>query len=133
MDTFGVVSVNDLSAQEHPSGPCPISPAVGAVFGKWTTEVLWALTHAGALRFTELRDRVPEVTPKVLTQRLRQLERDGLVLRTYHREVPPRVEYEATALARSLVPIFVDLERWTRAHAADIAAAQEAYDGPLAS
>lgn len=115
------------------AGPCPISPTVSDVFGRWTTEVLWSLMHGGSMRFTELRRQVPDVTPKVLTQRLRQLERDGLVSRTYHREVPPRVEYEATELARSLVPVFAELERWTREHAAQITAAQRSYTGPLAS
>lgn len=115
------------------TGPCPISPMVSVIFGRWATEVLWALLHAGAMRFTELRRRVPDVTPKVLTQRLRQLERDGLITRTYHREVPPRVVYEATALARTLIPHFAGLERWTREHAQDIDVARRAYTGPLAS
>ncbi|MCO5969585.1 winged helix-turn-helix transcriptional regulator [Actinoallomurus soli] len=61
----------------------------------------------------ELERRISTITPKVLTQRLRQLERDGLVARTYHPEVPPRVEYEITDLGRSLVPLFVTLAEWS--------------------
>lgn len=101
------------------------------IFGRWTTEVLWVLAHSGALRFTELREHIPQVTPKVLSQRLRQLERDGLVTRTYHRQVPPRVEYEATDLARSLTPVYAELERWSLQHADDVEAARRGYDGPL--
>lgn len=121
------------SAAAGVAGPCPISPVVSVIFGRWTTEVLWALTHADSMRFSDLHRHVPEVTPKVLTQRLRQLERDGLLTRTYYREVPPRVEYEATALARTLAPVFAELERWSLDHASDIEAARNAYTGPLAS
>jgi DNA-binding HxlR family transcriptional regulator len=53
------------------------------------------------------------ITPKVLTQRLRQMERDGLVVRTYHPEVPPRVEYEISDLGRSLAPLFATLAEWS--------------------
>lgn len=125
-----------LPASEHPAsfvGVCPIAPTASVIFGRWTTEVLWALLHNGTLRFSELKRHIPEVTPKVLSQRLRQLERDGLITRTYFREVPPRVEYAATGLATSLVPIFADLERWSRDHVSDIEAARSSYDGPLPS
>lgn len=129
MNTFPPVS-------EHPAsvtGACPIAPTASVIFGRWTTEVLWALVHNGVLRFNDLKRHIPEVTPKVLSQRLRQLERDGLITRTYFREVPPRVEYAATALALSLVPIFAELERWSRDHGGDIEAARSSYDGPLPS
>jgi DNA-binding HxlR family transcriptional regulator len=125
--------VNQTPSADEMSGPCPISPTVSAVFGKWSAEVLWSLMHTGPLRYTQLRAQIPGVTPKVLTQRLRQLERDGLVSRTYYREVPPRVEYEATEMARSLAPLFADLERWTHTHAPSIAAARRAYQGPTIS
>ena len=69
--------------------PCPISPVVELVFSRWTTPILWTLHEHGTQRFVEL-ERTLGVTPKVLTQRLRQMERDGLVVRTYHPEIPPR-------------------------------------------
>ena len=121
-----------LTASEQPAsvtGACPIAPTASVIFGRWTTEVLWALLHDGTLRFTDLKRHIPEVTPKVLSQRLRQLERDGVITRTYFREVPPRVEYAATALATSLVPIFAELERWSRDHVSEIEAARSSYDG----
>jgi DNA-binding HxlR family transcriptional regulator len=71
------------------------------------------------------------ITPKVLAQRLRQLERDGLVTRTYYAEVPPRVEYESTPLALTLVPVFNELLRWSDAHLDEVHAARQAYDGAL--
>ncbi len=125
-----------LAASEQPAsvtGACPIAPTASVIFGRWTTEVLWALLHNGTLRFSDLKRHIPEVTPKVLAQRLRQLERDGLITRTYFREVPPRVEYAATELAISLVPIFADLERWSQQHSSDIEAARAAYEGPMPS
>jgi DNA-binding HxlR family transcriptional regulator len=86
---------------------------VDIVFSRWTTPILWALNEFGRQRFMELERRIATISPKVLTQRLRQLERDGLVLRTYHAEVPPRVEYEISDLGRSLAPLFASLAAWS--------------------
>ncbi|GAA3828653.1 helix-turn-helix domain-containing protein [Streptomyces coacervatus] len=113
--------------------PCPIAPVVDVVHSKWTAQVLWCLLHHGRLRFGELRQRLPAVTAKVLAQRLRQLERDGLVTRTLYEEMPPRVEYEATDLAASLSPVFAALAEWSRRHLAEVETARVAYEGPLVS
>jgi DNA-binding HxlR family transcriptional regulator len=112
----------------RPVDPCPITPVVDLVFGRWTSHVLWALARDGRLRFNELQRRVPGITPKVLTERLRQLERDGFIARTYHREIPPRVEYETTALGQTLVPVFQALTHWADEHLADVREAQRDYD-----
>jgi DNA-binding HxlR family transcriptional regulator len=96
-----------------PEQACPIAPVVDIVFSRWTTPILWALNEYGRHRFVELARRITTITPKVLTQRLRQLERDGLVVRTYHPEVPPRVEYEISELGRSLAPLFAALAEWS--------------------
>ncbi|MFI6024926.1 winged helix-turn-helix transcriptional regulator [Amycolatopsis magusensis] len=101
---------------EHTTNPelaCPIAPVVDIVFSRWTTPILWALHEYGRQRFVELERRIATITPKVLTQRLRRLERDGLVVRTYHAEVPPRVEYEISELGRSLAPLFAALSEWS--------------------
>jgi DNA-binding HxlR family transcriptional regulator len=110
--------------------PCPIGPVVELVFSRWTTPILWALHDGGRQRFVEL-ERHLGITPKVLTQRLRQLERDGLVIRTYHPEVPPRVEYEITALGETLAPVFSTLNQWSQAHLSKVEQARAAYAGPL--
>jgi DNA-binding HxlR family transcriptional regulator len=125
--------ISELPDDTSPVDACPIAPTVSVIFGRWTTEVLWTLMHSGTLRFSDLRRHIPEVTPKVLAQRLRHLERDGLITRTYYREVPPRVEYAPTELAASLVPIFVDLERWSRDHLSEVEEARRSYSGPLPS
>ncbi|WP_435069400.1 winged helix-turn-helix transcriptional regulator [Amycolatopsis thermoflava] len=96
-----------------PELACPIAPVVDLVFSRWTTPILWTLNEHGRQRFVELSRRITTITPKVLTQRLRQLERDGLVMRTYHAEVPPRVEYEISDLGRSLAPLFATLAEWS--------------------
>jgi DNA-binding HxlR family transcriptional regulator len=107
---------------------CPISPVVDIVFSRWTTPILWTLNEYGRQRFVELSRRIGTVTPKVLTQRLRQLERDGLVVRTYHPEVPPRVEYEISDLGRSLAPLFAHLADWAAANLSKVGEARQAYD-----
>jgi len=105
--------VTQITSQLTPEQACPISPVVDLVFSRWTTPILWVLNEFGTQRFGELEGRITSITPKVLTQRLRQLERDGLVLRTHHPEVPPRVEYEITALGKSLAPLFATIAEWS--------------------
>jgi DNA-binding HxlR family transcriptional regulator len=112
---------------------CPIAPVGEVVFNRWTTQILWVLTHHGRLRFNELAVLVGGITPKMLTQRLRQLERDGLVERTYFPEIPPRVEYAITDLGRSLSPVFASLVAWSDAHLANVEAARAAYDAGTAA
>lgn len=115
---------------DDPMSACPISEVVDVVFSRWTTPILWLLHDRGRLRFVELERGIGGITPKVLTQRLRQLERDGLVSRTYHPEVPPRVEYEITELGRSLAPVFAVLATWSREHLDRVRQARARFDGP---
>jgi DNA-binding HxlR family transcriptional regulator len=114
--------------QADPGQACPIAPVVDIVFSRWTTPILWTLNEYGRLRFGELERRLTTITPKVLTQRLRQLERDGLVLRTYHPEIPPRVEYEISELGRSLAPLFATLATWSAANLGKVEKARLEYD-----
>ncbi|NDU75635.1 transcriptional regulator [Actinomadura sp. DSM 109109] len=107
---------------------CPIAPVVDIVFSRWTTPILWQLHSHGRQRFNDLRDLVGGITAKVLTQRLRQLERDGLVARTTYPEIPPRVEYEITDLGRSLAPVFASLVNWSDEHLGQVLGARTAYD-----
>jgi DNA-binding HxlR family transcriptional regulator len=111
-----------------PAQACPIAPVVDIVFSRWTTPILWSLHEFGRQRFVELERRIAGITPKVLTQRLRQLERDGLVIRTYHPEVPPRVEYEISELGLSLAPLFRHLAQWADTHLERVDAARTTYD-----
>jgi DNA-binding HxlR family transcriptional regulator len=119
------------AASKAAADVCPIGPVVDLVFSRWTTPILWALNESGVQRFVELERRLGTITSKVLTQRLRQLERDGLVRRHYHPEVPPRVEYEITDLGRSLSTVFAALGEWSAAHLPEVDKARAAYEGPL--
>jgi DNA-binding HxlR family transcriptional regulator len=107
---------------------CPIAPVIDIVFSRWTTPILWQLHTHGRQRFNDLKDLAGGITAKVLTQRLRQLERDGLVARFYFGEVPPRVEYEITPLGASLAPVFASLVTWSTANLDQVGAARTAYD-----
>jgi DNA-binding HxlR family transcriptional regulator len=93
------------------AGPCSIGDAVDALGGGWKGEVIWYLS-GGPKRFMELRRLIPAISPKVLTQALRSLERDGLVSRVQHPEIPPRVEYSLTALGRSAGPVLQAIADW---------------------
>ncbi|OHV25715.1 HxlR family transcriptional regulator [Parafrankia soli] len=115
-------------AEVDPENACPIDPVIDMVFSRWTTPILWTLHKYGRQRFVELERRITTITPKVLTQRLRQLERDGIVVRTYHAEVPPRVEYETSELGRSLEPLFASLVDWKAANMHDVEQARKRYD-----
>jgi DNA-binding HxlR family transcriptional regulator len=106
-------TIQTARIEVDPEQACPIAPVVDIVFSRWTTPILWVLNEYGRHRFVELERRISTITPKVLTQRLRQMERDGLVVRTYHPEVPPRVEYEISELGRSLGPLFATLAEWS--------------------
>ncbi|GGR09330.1 HxlR family transcriptional regulator [Streptomyces pilosus] len=116
------------AAETDPELACPTSAVVDIVFSRWTTPILWTLHRHGRQRFVELERRIGTITPKVLTQRLRQLERDGMVVRTYFPEVPPRVEYEISELGRSLAPLFAHLAEWAAGNLEKVEQARHDYD-----
>lgn len=122
------VEVTETTTEVPPEQACPIAPVVDIVFSRWTTPILWTLNEYGRQRFVQLERSITTITPKVLTQRLRQLERDGLVVRTYHPEVPPRVEYEISDLGRSLAPLFATLAEWS-VNLDKVEQARREYDG----
>jgi DNA-binding HxlR family transcriptional regulator len=122
-----VIETTAAAAAADPVQACPIAPVVDLVFSRWTTPILWTLNEFGRQRFVELQHRIGVITPKVLTQRLRQLERDGLVTREYFAEVPPRVEYDISPLGRSLAPLFHSLAEWSP-NLAKVEAARHHFD-----
>ena len=85
--------------------------AFALLSGKWKLEIMWLLNQR-MHRFGELRKAIPGITQHMLTAQLRELEADGLVSRTVHAEVPPRVEYEITPKARGLGPMMAALQAW---------------------
>ena len=111
---------------------CPVSPVVDIVFSRWTTPILWTLNEFGRQRFVELQRNIRTITPKVLTQRLRQMERDGLVHRTVHPVIPPRVDYRLTELGYSLGEAFCGVWTWAEANVERIEAARARFDAAKA-
>src|SRR4051794_4041048 len=93
---------------------------------KWTGKILVCLEH-GPRRFSELQVPLRGITPKVLTETLRAMERDGLVDRTVYAERPPRVEYELTALGRTLREPMAASCAWSRAHLEEVLQARERF------
>jgi DNA-binding HxlR family transcriptional regulator len=96
------------------NGPyiCGIDAALDVVSGKWKGLILWELDAHGVRRFAELRRGLPGVSEKMLTQHLREMEEDGLVLRKVYAEVPPRVEYSLTEHGLSLNAALGPLGSW---------------------
>ena len=97
------------------------------IANKWTLLVVATLDD-GRLRFTELQRRIPGISQRMLSLTLRHLERDGLVERTVHAEVPPRVEYDLTDTGRTLIGPAVALAEWAVEHNPTIEAHREEYD-----
>lgn len=93
---------------------CSMELSLAVIGGKWKPLILWHLQGGGLLRFSALRRAMPVITQKMLTQQLRELEADGLITRTVHAEVPPRVEYGLTDLGRGIIPILESLCRFGR-------------------
>jgi DNA-binding HxlR family transcriptional regulator len=124
----GLDEAAEEAMSELPDQACTIAPVVDIVFSRWTTPILWTLNAYGKQRFVELHRNIGAITAKVLTQRLRQLERDGLLTRTYHPEIPPRVEYEISELGKSLAPLFASLADWSAANLPRVDRAREAFD-----
>lgn len=106
---------------------CPTRLVLDRIGDKWTALVVLLLSD-GPMRFSELRAQLGAVAPKVLTQTLRRIERDGLVTRRIFAEVPPRVEYTLTELGRSLTAPIAVIADWAETHVDHITAAQLAYD-----
>ncbi|MGW1214755.1 winged helix-turn-helix transcriptional regulator [Streptomyces sp. NPDC002499] len=94
---------------------------------KWSLLIIGTLS-SGRLRFSELQRCIPGVSQRMLTLKLRGLERDGLVSRTVHAEVPPRVEYDLTAMGRTLIEPAIALATWAITHQPETAAARRAFD-----
>lgn len=106
---------------------CPTRKLLDRIGDRWTVLVVGALAD-GPLRYGEIARRVDGVSQKMLTQTLRNLEQDGLVTRTVHPVIPPRVDYELTDVGRSLQAPLRALEEWAKAHMADVLDSRNAYD-----
>lgn len=105
-----------------------VNELIGRVADKWTMIVLEILNEHTELRFTQLSRHIPGISQKMLTQTLRQMERDGMVTRTVHAVVPPRVDYRLTELGSSLGAAFCSVWIWAEENLKKIEAARETFD-----
>jgi DNA-binding HxlR family transcriptional regulator len=106
---------------------CTVRQVLDRVGGKWSIGIIVNATP-GPVRFTELERSIGGISRRMLTLTLRQLERDGLLIRTVYPTVPPKVEYTTTEMARELYESLVTLTTWAERHRSAIAAARDAYD-----
>jgi DNA-binding HxlR family transcriptional regulator len=106
---------------------CPTRRILDRIGDRWTVLIVCALGE-GDLRFSELRRRIEGISQKMLTQTLRGLERDGLVLRTVYPEVPVRVEYALTDAGRTLLEPLGALQEWAIEHVGEVSTSQSTYD-----
>jgi len=104
-----------------------VQEIIGRVADKWTMLVLEALEEHGTVRFTQLSRLVGGISQKMLTQTVRQMERDGLVIRKVYPVIPPRVEYTLTPLGSGLSEAFCGVWLWAERHSDEIARARESF------
>lgn len=90
---------------------CPITATLQYIGGRWKTIILYYLS-SGKKRFGAIAARIPTISRKVLSQQLKELEKDGLIKRKQYKEIPPRVEYSLTELGKSLSPVFKEMSIW---------------------
>ncbi|OPZ70248.1 MAG: putative HTH-type transcriptional regulator YybR [Firmicutes bacterium ADurb.Bin467] len=98
-------------SEDCPGTGCPVGSTLHLIGGKYKALILWHLIK-GAMRHGEIQRIIPQATPKMLTQQLRELEGDGLLSRTVYPVVPPKVEYRLTELGKSLQPILIAMYEW---------------------
>ncbi len=108
-------------------GNCPVTPLLVMLQGKWKTQVLYEFCIHDHIRFGELKKDLPGITNTMLTNTLRDLEKDGLIVREQFNEIPPHVEYSFSDMGRDLLPVFYSIMVWgfkhepsTGLHASDI-------------
>jgi DNA-binding HxlR family transcriptional regulator len=129
MATTTAASRRDQAREEHNAfmAECPSRQLLDRLSDKWVGLVVEALA-SGPHRYGELARRIAGVSQKMLTQTLRALERDGVLERTVTASVPVRVDYELTALGRSLIPVFHAIKQWAEQHMDEVIAARESFD-----
>ena len=118
----------DLRELDDPRVEVLVTELIGRVADKWTMLILEVLTERGELRFTRLSEFVPGISYKMLTQTLRSMEREGLIERTVHPVVPPKVEYRLTSLGLSLGAAFCGVWMWAEQHLEQVEKARAVFD-----
>ncbi|MEW9701135.1 winged helix-turn-helix transcriptional regulator [Paenibacillus sp. SI8] len=95
---------------------CNVEETLDIVVGKWKAIILLHLLYSGTKRFSELKTLIPNITQKMLTHQLRELEDQDIIKRVVYPEVPPKVEYSVTAYGESLKPVLLMMHQWGTSH-----------------
>lgn len=103
-------------AKNTPEFNCPVEALLSVISGKYKPIILYHLLTEGTLRFSELRHIMPPATAKMMTQQLRELEKDGLISRTVYAVVPPKTEYAMTDYGKTLAPVLCAICEWGRTY-----------------
>jgi DNA-binding HxlR family transcriptional regulator len=127
MDTIKLPPL-PTDADVYNQAACPSRLILDRIADKWTTLIIGILAQAQHRRFNELRRMIGGISQKMLTQTLRDLERDGLVKRTIYAEIPPRVEYALTSLGQTLCAPLGSITQWAHDHMDEVKLAQSQFD-----
>ncbi len=98
-----------------PELQCPVTAMLQFIGGKWKPAILYCL-KSDTRRFGEIAARIPSISRKVLTDQLKELEADQLIVRMEYKEIPPRVEYALSELGKSMAPVLAEMEKWGTEH-----------------
>lgn len=128
MRSTHVASTGGLMPADVLNQNCPSRTVLRHLTDRWTPLIVTVLSNGGHVRFSELRRSIQGISPKVLTETLRSLERDGLVRRDVTDSRPPRVDYSLTPLGASLVQPLASVREWAEAHVGEVVANRAAYD-----
>ena len=110
---------------------CPMKVTLDVIGGKWKGIILGLLAEK-TRRFTELQRELPDITQRILTLQLRELEADGIVSRTVYPEIPPKVEYALTDFGRTLKPILLAMQQWGDRYGTEVVARKQGTQAPPA-
>ncbi|WP_317969066.1 helix-turn-helix domain-containing protein [Paenibacillus sp. CCS19] len=94
---------------------CPVEATLSVIGGKWKIVILWRLAR-GTMRFNELQRAITPITRKMLTEQLRELESDNLIVRTVYPVVPPKVEYSLSEYGKTFIPVMQSMAQWGLVH-----------------
>ena len=113
-----MTTINSDYVATHPAGCTAVTTTLAIIGGKWKILILYHLC-AGTQRFNELRRLLPDITQRMLTLQLRELEDDGIVHREVYPQVPPKVEYSLTAFGKTLIPVIEVMDAWGKQYASE--------------
>ncbi len=111
--------ISTLDCENNPNPDCAVEATLAILGGKWKLKIYKAIRFNTVMRFNEIRNVIGDISDKILTAQLKEMEEDGLLKRQVFGEVPPRVEYSLTALGGSVEQVFSALDAWGKRYIAD--------------